>query len=84
MATSSTKPRSKAWAAILALAMEMSLSPASCLAAAIPLSTLSAKVMVFQPVRERVSGPEHPDTLIARANLAHWSRQAGDAEPGVT
>jgi len=35
------------------------------------------------PVRERVSGAEHPETLTARANLAHWSRQAGDAEPGV-
>ena len=26
------------------------------------------------PVRERVSGAEHPDTLTARANLAHWTR----------
>ena len=47
MVTSSTKPRSTAWAAILALAMVTSLSPAICLAAAIPLSTLLAKVMVF-------------------------------------
>ncbi|SNT64695.1 hypothetical protein SAMN05216276_11311, partial [Streptosporangium subroseum] len=28
------------------------------------------------PVRERVSGSEHPDTLRARANLAYWSGQA--------
>ena len=24
-------------------------------------------------------GPEHPDTLTARDNLAHWTGQAGDA-----
>jgi Tetratricopeptide repeat len=29
--------------------------------------------------RERVSGPEHPATLTARANLARWTGQAGDA-----
>ena len=28
--------------------------------------------------RERVLGPEHPDTLTARANLARWTGQAGD------
>ena len=28
--------------------------------------------------RERVSRPEHPDTLTARANLVYWTRQAGD------
>ena len=26
-----------------------------------------------------MSGPEHPDTLIARANLAAWTGEAGDA-----
>jgi hypothetical protein len=31
------------------------------------------------PVDERVSGPEHPDTLADRSNLAHWTGQAGDA-----
>ena len=31
------------------------------------------------PVRERVSGAEHPDTLTARSHLAHWTGQAGDA-----
>ena len=31
------------------------------------------------PVRERVLGAEHPDTLTARANLAYWARQAGDS-----
>jgi Tetratricopeptide repeat len=29
-------------------------------------------------VRERVLGPEHPDTLWARANLARWTGEAGD------
>ena len=29
--------------------------------------------------RERVLGPEHPDTLDARANLASWTGEAGDA-----
>jgi hypothetical protein len=31
------------------------------------------------PVRERVSGPEHPDTLTDRGNLAGWTGEAGDA-----
>ena len=31
------------------------------------------------PIRERVSGPEHPGTLTARANLAYWTGEAGDA-----
>ena len=30
------------------------------------------------PVRERVSGPDHPDTLIDRSNLARWTGEAGD------
>jgi hypothetical protein len=30
------------------------------------------------PICERVLGPEHPETLSARGNLAHWRRQAGD------
>src|SRR5215469_4508106 len=30
------------------------------------------------PVRERVLGPEHPGTLTARSNLAHWTGTAGD------
>jgi len=25
------------------------------------------------PIRERVLGAEHPDTLTARSNLAHWT-----------
>ena len=29
--------------------------------------------------QERMSGPEHPDTLSARANLAFWTGQAGDS-----
>ena len=31
------------------------------------------------PVFERVCGPEHPDTLAARGNLARWTGKAGDA-----
>jgi hypothetical protein len=31
------------------------------------------------PVRERVSGPEHPDTLTDRGNLAYYTGEAGDA-----
>jgi hypothetical protein len=30
------------------------------------------------PVRERVLGPEHPDTLTSRANLAYYTGAAGD------
>ena len=61
MVTSSTKPRSRAWAAMLALAMETSLSPAICLAAAIPLATLPAKVMVVHlaSVPGRAMGHHH-------------------------
>jgi hypothetical protein len=29
--------------------------------------------------RERSLGPEHPDTLTARTNLAAWTGKAGDA-----
>jgi hypothetical protein len=36
------------------------------------------------PVRERVSGAEHPDTLATRANLAYWTGKAeGGAEPDM-
>jgi hypothetical protein len=31
------------------------------------------------PILERVSGPEHPDTITARGNLAFWTGMAGDA-----
>jgi hypothetical protein len=31
------------------------------------------------PIRERVSGAEHPETLTVRKNLAYWTGQAGDA-----
>jgi hypothetical protein len=30
-------------------------------------------------IEERVLGAEHPDTLIDRSNLAHWTGEAGDA-----
>ena len=29
-------------------------------------------------MRERVLGPEHPDTLTARGTLARWTGEAGD------
>ena len=32
----------------------------------------------LQPVEERVLGPEHSETLLARANLARWTGEAGD------
>ncbi len=31
------------------------------------------------PIIERVFGYEHPETLTARANVARWTGQAGDA-----
>ena len=31
------------------------------------------------PVREGISGPDHPDTLAAREELAYWTGSAGDA-----
>jgi hypothetical protein len=31
------------------------------------------------PIIERVSGPEHPDTLTDRASLAHWTKRAAAA-----
>ena len=27
---------------------------------------------------ELVAGPEHPDTLVTRVNLAHWTGRSGD------
>jgi hypothetical protein len=35
-------------------------------------------------VRERVSGPDHPDTLRARGHLARWTGEAGDPAPPGT
>ncbi len=29
-------------------------------------------------MRKRVLGPEHPDTLTTRGNLAYWTGEAGD------
>jgi hypothetical protein len=31
------------------------------------------------PIRERVSGPEHPETLLVRDNLAYWAGLADKA-----
>ena len=39
---------------------------------------LAARFAALLSIRERVQGPEHPDTLIARANLAHTTGAAGD------
>lgn len=33
------------------------------------------------PISERVPGPEHPDTVATRANLAYWTGQA-EGGPG--
>jgi hypothetical protein len=32
------------------------------------------------PIRERVQGPEHPDTLTARHSLAYWTGKADTKE----
>jgi hypothetical protein len=29
------------------------------------------------PARERVLGPEHPDTLATRTSLAYWTKRSG-------
>ena len=34
------------------------------------------------PDRERVLGPDHPDTLTTRNNIAAWTGRTGDARPG--
>ena len=31
------------------------------------------------PDRQRVLGPDHPDTLTTRSNIAGWTGRAGDA-----
>ncbi len=31
------------------------------------------------PLTERVLGPAHPSTVIARASLTYWTREAGNA-----
>jgi hypothetical protein len=36
------------------------------------------------PIRERVQGPEHPDTLTTRANLAYWSGKTEEAAPDAS
>ena len=40
----------------------------------------TSSVTALLPVRERVSGAEHPDTLTVRANLTHWARLAHNPE----
>jgi hypothetical protein len=37
------------------------------------------QLAVLLPIDERVLGPEHPETLTARCNLALWTGEAGDA-----
>ena len=36
------------------------------------------------PIRERVLGPEHPDTLATRGGLAYWTGAAGMPRRPVT
>ena len=43
------------------------------------LLTMGGLKAALLPVRERVLGPEHPDTLRARRRLARWTGEAGDA-----
>ena len=40
--------------------------------------SLAGYLTLFRPVRQRVSGPEHPDTLADRHNLGYWTGKAGD------
>ena len=53
-----------------------------------PLLTLHGTLDALLPIRERTLGPEHPDTLTTRLNLARWRGEAGgpagasDAEHG--
>ena len=35
------------------------------------------------PIRERVSGPDHPATLAARASLARWTGEADGSAGSV-
>ena len=35
------------------------------------------------PDQERVLGPDHPDTLTTRNNIAHWTGQSGDAREAL-
>jgi hypothetical protein len=34
--------------------------------------------------RLRILGPDHPDTLITRGNLAYWQGEAGDIAGAAT
>ena len=42
---------------------------------------LAAKdaIAALLPIRERVLGPDHPETLTTLENLASWTGEAGDA-----
>jgi hypothetical protein len=35
------------------------------------------------PDRERLLGPDHPDTLRTRSNIASWTGECGDAPEAV-
>ena len=39
----------------------------------------ATNIAALLPTVERVSGPEHPETLAARSDLARWTGEAGDA-----
>lgn len=79
------RARSRAWAAILALAMATSLSPAICLAAAIPLATLPAKVMVVHGHRPGAGdgSPRPPGRRPGAGHPSRWCGRTGAARtPG--
>ena len=47
-------------------------------------ATRQDQLATLLPMSERVLGPEHPDTVITRNQLARWTGQPGDAAPDVS
>ncbi|MCP2365842.1 hypothetical protein HD597_012946 [Nonomuraea thailandensis] len=41
----------------------------------------SPRLAALLPIRERVLGADHPDTLTTRHNLAYWTGEAEGMEP---
>ncbi|MFD0480962.1 tetratricopeptide repeat protein [Nonomuraea thailandensis] len=39
------------------------------------------RLAALLPIRERVLGADHPDTLTTRHNLAYWTGEAEGMEP---
>ncbi len=54
-------------------------APSSCTEKAGDAAGARDQYAALLPIRERVLGAEHPDTLTDRGNLAHWTGEAGDA-----